>query len=147
MKIRLCVAFGALVLLGTVGFPAAASLAVEVPPLEARVNDRAALLAPDARAALERKLADYEASSGHQLALLTMPGLEGEAIEAFSLRVAERWKLGRKGQDDGLLLMVVKEPHGIRIEVGYGLEASIPDALAGRIIRIVISPAFRSGVF
>ncbi len=138
---------GALVLLVAVGFPAAASLAVEVPPLEARVNDRAALLAPEARTAIERKLAEYEVSSGHQFAVLTMPSLEGEAIEAFSLRVVESWKLGRNGKDDGLLMMVVKEPHGIRIDVGYGLEGSIPDALAGRIIRNVMAPAFRAGDF
>jgi uncharacterized protein len=138
---------GALVLLVAVGCSATAALAVEVPPLEGRVNDRAALLTPDARTEIERKLAEYEVSSGHQFAVLTVPSLEGEAIEAFSLRVVESWKLGRKGKDDGLLMMVVKEPHGIRIEVGYGLEGSIPDALAGRIVRNVMAPAFRAGDF
>lgn len=123
------------------------AFAVEVPPLDARVNDRAALLTADARAELERKLAGYEASSGHQFAVLTMPTIDGETIEGFSMRVVERWKLGRKGMDDGLLMLVVKDPHGIRIEVGYGLEGAIPDALAARIIRNVMAPAFRNRDF
>jgi uncharacterized protein len=126
---------------------ARAAFAVEVPPLDGRVNDRAALLSPDARAGLERKLAEYEASSGHQFAVLTMPSLDGETLEAFSLRVVERWKLGRKGKDDGLLMVVVRNPHGIRMEIGYGLEGAVPDVLAGRIIRDVMAPAFRAGDF
>lgn len=123
----------------------AAAFALDVPPLEGRVNDRAGLLSFDKRARLEQKLAAYEASSGHQFAVLTLPSLDNEALEPFSFRVVEQWKLGKKGKDDGLLLLVAARSHGIRIEVGYGLEAAITDALSARVIREVIAPAFRAG--
>jgi uncharacterized protein len=123
----------------------AAAWALEVPTLEGRVNDHANLLSPAARQRLEQQLAAYEASSGHQFALLTLPSLDGDALEPFSIRVVESWKLGKKGTDDGLLLLVVNQPHAIRIEVGYGLEAAITDAQSARVIREVISPAFGAG--
>lgn len=118
--------------------------ALDVPPLAGHVNDLAGVLSADARARLEARLAQYEQSSGHQFALLTLKSLEGDALEDFSLRVVERWKLGKKGKDDGLLLLVVTADRKVRIEVGYGLEGSITDALSSRVTRNVIAPAFRA---
>lgn len=126
---------------------APAALALEVPPLEGRINDRAALLTPEQRARLETRLAAYEQKTGHQLVLLTIPSLEGDPIEDYALRVAEAWKLGRKDRDDGVLLVIAAQDRQVRFEVGYGLEGELPDALVGRIIREVIAPAFRQGDF
>jgi uncharacterized protein len=122
-----------------------AAWAVEVPPLVGRVNDRAHLLSSADAEQLERRLADYERSSGHQFALLTLESLEGDAVESYAVRVFETWKLGKKGQDDGLLLVVVKGDRKVRIEVGYGLEGSLTDAVTSRVIRNVLTPAFRQG--
>jgi uncharacterized protein len=119
--------------------------ALEVPPLAARINDRAELLAPDREAELEARLEAYERATGHQLAVLTIASLEGEPLEDYTLRVVEAWKLGRKDRDDGILLLVVSQERKVRIEVGYGLEGELPDVLAGRIVREVMAPAFRNG--
>src|SRR6478736_2188298 len=116
-----------------------------VPPLTAHVNDTANLLSPAARAQLEQKLSDYEQKSGHQFALLTIDSLQGDALESFSIRVVEAWKLGKKGKDDGLLLLVANKEHKLRIEVGYGLEGDITDAFSARVIRNVVVPAMRAG--
>ncbi|HKO47252.1 MAG TPA: TPM domain-containing protein [Polyangiaceae bacterium] len=116
-----------------------------VPPLTAHVNDTANLLSPSARAQLEQKLSDYERKNGRQFALLTIDSLEGDALESFSIRVVEAWKLGKKGKDDGLLLLVANREHKLRIEVGYGLEGSITDAFSARVIRNVLVPAMRAG--
>jgi len=127
-----------------IAFPAAAQERA-VPPLTAHVNDTANLLSPSARAELERKLSDYEQKSGHQFALLTIDSLQGDALESFSIRVVEAWKLGKKGKDDGLLLLVANKEHKLRIEVGYGLEGDITDAFSARVIRNVLVPAMRAG--
>lgn len=119
--------------------------ALEVPPLEGRVNDRAGVLPPDVRRDLEARLAAYESKTGHQLAVLIIRTLEGDPVEDFTLRVVEAWKLGRKDRDDGMLLFIAVDDRRLRIEVGYGLEGDLPDATAGRIIREVIVPAFRQG--
>lgn len=116
-----------------------------VPPLTAHVNDTGNLLSPSARAELERKLSDYEQKTGHQFALLTIDSLQGDALESFSIRVVEAWKLGKKGKDDGLLLLVVNKERKLRIEVGYGLEGTITDAFSARVIRNVVVPAMRAG--
>jgi uncharacterized protein len=123
------------------------ALATDVPPLRAHVNDYAQLLSADRAAALEARLADYEQRTKHQFALLSVASLSGDTLEGFSMRVAERWKLGHKGKDDGLILLVVPSEHKMRIEVGYGLEGVIPDAIAARVIREVLAPAFRRGDF
>jgi uncharacterized protein len=117
--------------------------AADVPQLRAHVNDYAKVLPPDRAQALEDRLTEYERATGHQLALLTVQSLAGDAIEDYSMRAAERWKLGRKGADDGLILVIVPSEHKMRIEVGYGLEGVIPDAIAARIVRDVLTPAFR----
>src|SRR6188768_507964 len=116
-----------------------------VPPLTAHVNDTANLLSPGARERLEQKLSDYERRSGHQFALLTIDSLQGDALESFSIRVVEAWKLGKKGKDDGLLLLLANKEHKLRIEVGYGLEGDITDAFSARVIRNVLVPAMRAG--
>jgi uncharacterized protein len=118
-----------------------------VPPLAGRVNDLTATLSADQRQALETKLAAFEAEKGSQMVVLLVPTTEPETIEQFGIRVAEAWKLGRKGVDDGVLLLVAKEDRTLRIEVGYGLEGAIPDAIAKRVIEEVILPRFRDGDF
>src|SRR5262245_10271229 len=101
--------------------------ALDVPPLGARVNDAAQLLSASERAALEAKLAAYEAQSGQQFVLVTVPSLEGDPIEDFSIRVAEKWKIGQRGKDDGLIVVVARDDRKMRIEVGYGLEGDVTD--------------------
>lgn len=117
--------------------------ALDVPALSARVNDYANLLDESSRATLESKLTTYEQSTGHQFALLIVPTLDGDPIEDFSIRAVEAWKLGAKGRDDGLLMIVVPQDRKVRIEVGYGLEGEITDAFSARVIRDVLAPAFR----
>jgi uncharacterized protein len=121
------------------------SVALQVPPLQGRVNDQAALLSPATERSLTERLAQFESKTGHQLAVLTVPSLAGDPVENFSLRVVEAWKLGKKGKDDGVLLLVVANDHKMRIEVGYGLEGELPDIVAGRIIRDVMAPHFKHG--
>jgi uncharacterized protein len=124
-----------------------AATALDIPPLRARVNDLAGMLSPEAAQALEQRLADFERETGHQIAVLTIPSLEGDALEDFSIRVAEAWKIGKKGFDNGAILLIAQKEHKLRIEVGYGLEGVLPDAIASRIIREVIVPRFRSNDF
>jgi len=98
-------------------------------------------------AGIEQQLQSLEQRKGSQLAVLIVPTTQPEAIEQYSLRVAEAWKLGRKGVDDGALLIVSKDDRALRIEVGYGLEGVIPDAIAKRVIAETIVPYFRQNDF
>lgn len=123
--------------------PAAAELAV--PPLAARVTDLTSTLKPAEREALEAKLAAFEAKKGSQIAVLVVPSTQPEAIEQYSIRVVDQWKLGRKGVDDGVLLLVAKDDRRLRIEVGRGLEGAVPDAAARRIVAEYITPRFKAG--
>jgi uncharacterized protein len=118
---------------------------VAVPPLTGRVVDLTATLAKEQRAALEQTLRAFEARKGSQLAVLIVPSTAPEAIEQYSLRVAEQWKIGRNKVDDGAILVVAKDDRALRIEVGYGLEGALNDATAKRIISEVIVPRFREG--
>lgn len=124
---------------------------VAIPPLTARVTDTAGLLTPDQRAALEAVLADYEQQKGTQIAVLTVPSTAPEAIEEYGIRVADAWKIGRKGTADGVILIVAKnnprDLRRVRIEVGKGVEGAIPDVLAKRIIDEDIAPHFRENDF
>jgi len=122
-----------------------AALARDVPPLRAHVNDTADLLSAPAEQQLEQKLSNYEQKTRHQFALLTIQSLDGDALEDFSIRVVEAWKLGQKGKDDGLLLLIVKSDRKLRIEVGYGLEGDVTDAFSAQVIRNVLTPALRAG--
>lgn len=118
-----------------------------VPQLVTRVTDQTATLSADERARLEARLAAFEAEKGVQIAILLVPSVAPEAIEQYSLRVAEAWKLGRKGVDDGVLLLIAKQDRKLRIEVGYGLEGALNDATAKRIISETITPRFKQGDF
>jgi uncharacterized protein len=118
---------------------------VKVPQLTHRVTDLTHTLDAQQTQTLESRLAAYEAQKGAQLAVLIMPTIRPESIEQFGIRVAEAWKLGRKGVDDGALLLVVKDDRELRIEVGYGLEGVLNDATANRIIDEVIVPRFKRG--
>src|SRR3982751_4706146 len=127
---------------------AASALAlVAVPPLSGRVVDQTGTLTAADIASLTQTLKDLEARKGSQIAVLIVPTTDGEAIEQFSLRVAEAWKIGRKKIDDGMLLVVAKNDRHLRIEVGYGLEGALTDVTAKRIIDEAITPKFRSGDF
>ncbi|MGE0876570.1 MAG: YgcG family protein [Burkholderiales bacterium] len=120
---------------------------VPVPPLAARVTDLTGTLNAQQKAALEARIATWEKQRGSQLAVLMLPTTKPEEIEQYSIRVAEAWKIGRKGVDDGLILLVAKEDRRVRIEVGYGLEGVIPDAVARRVIEERITPRLRAGDF
>ena len=120
----------------------ALALALEVPTLERRVTDLAGVLSAGQVDALEEKLRLLEETDSTQVAVLVIPGLEGEALEAYTLRVVEAWKLGQKGRDNGALLFVAMKDRAIRIEVGYGLEPSLTDARSRRIIQNDIAPRF-----
>jgi len=109
------------------------------------VVDRAGLLSPRTRRSLEQSLEAFEARTGHQIVVHVTPSLEGLPIEEYSMRVAEAWKIGRKSLDDGVMLTVAPNERELRIEVGYGLEGVLPDAIGARIIREQIAPEFRAG--
>jgi len=128
-----------------VAAPALAQQLVEVPALKAPVTDLTGTLTPDQVASLDAKLRAFEAARGSQVAVLIVPTTEPEAIEQFSMRVADAWKLGRKGVDDAAVLIVARNDRKLRIEVGYGLEGALPDAIANRIIDEDIVPQFRRG--
>jgi uncharacterized protein len=120
--------------------------ALEVPPLaDRRIHDQADVLSPQLESQLDAQLRGYESSTGHQLAVLIVPSLEGDPVEDFTIRVAEAWQLGKKGKDDGVLLFISVGDRKIRVEVGYGLEGELTDAFTSRIIRDVMAPAFRQG--
>jgi uncharacterized protein len=120
---------------------------VAVPPLSGRVVDQTGTLSAGDAAALTQQLKDLETRKGSQVAVLIVPTTEPEAIEQFSIRVAEAWKIGRKKIDDGALLIVAKNDHKLRIEVGYGLEGALTDVTARRIIDEIIVPRFKTGDF
>ncbi|MFB9266845.1 TPM domain-containing protein [Bradyrhizobium erythrophlei] len=131
-------------LLGWV-FPAFADVAV--PPLTGRVVDQTGTLSSGDIAALTAKLKELETRKGSQIAVLIVPTTGEETIEQFSIRVAEAWKFGRKKIDDGALVVIAKNDRHLRIEVGYGLEGALSDAVAHRIIDEVITPKFKAGDF
>jgi len=120
---------------------------VAVPPLSGRVVDQTGTLSSGDIASLTQKLKDLETRKGSQVAVLIVPTTQPETIEQFSIRAAEAWKVGRKKIDDGALLVVAKDDRKLRIEVGYGLEGSLTDVTANRIINEIIVPKFRTGDF
>lgn len=147
MLSRLAALLGALLLL-----PAAATAVVTatgqvaVPPL-ARVTDLTGTLSADEISSLTAKLARVETDKGSQLVVLIVPSTQPEDIAEYGIRVAGAWKLGRKGIDDGLLLLIAKNDRRVRWEVGRGLEGPVPDILTHRITEEVLQPAFRAGDF
>lgn len=130
---------------------AAAQEQVPVPPLKARVTDLAGMLKPEQQAALEKTLQAHEEKTGNQVAILLLNSTAPEVIEQYGIRVAEAWKLGRKGIDDGVILIIAKDnPRDLRrmrLEVGRGAEGVITDAMSKRILQDVIAPHFRSNDF
>ncbi len=118
-----------------------------IPALTARVTDTTGTLDAGQKQTLESSLASLEQRKGAQLAVLMVPSVKPEEIEQYSIRVVDAWKLGRKNVDDGALLIVAKNDHRVRIEVGRGLEGAIPDAASARIIREYVTPKFRAGDF
>lgn len=118
---------------------------VPVPALQHRITDLTQTLTLDQQSQLEAKLAAFEQQKGSQIAVLIVPTTAPEAIEQYSIRVVDAWKLGREKQDDGVLLLVAKDDRKMRIEVGYGLEGAIPDLIAKRIISEIMVPSFRQG--
>lgn len=135
-------AFSLLLVLGV-----GARAEVGIPPLRSPVTDLTGTLTPEQSATLEQQLRALEAKKGSQIALLIVPTTQPETIQQYSFRVAEAWKLGRRGVNDGALLAVAKDDRAVWIQVGYGLEGVLPDVLANRIVEQVIVPRFRSGDF
>jgi len=126
---------------------ATGAMALDVPPYKGRVNDLAGLMSPATRQAIETRLAELERTDSTQVAVLTIPSLEGDSIEDFSIRVADAWKVGQKDTDNGAILLVSKADRKIRIEVGYGLEGVLTDILSSQIITNVIGPRFKQNDF
>ena len=127
--------------------PVLALVAADIPPLKSRVTDLTNTLNEQQRAALEQTLAEFEARKGAQIAVLMVPTTQPETIEQYAVRVQEAWQLGRKGVDDGVVLVVAKNDRKLHFEVGYGLEGILPDAIAKRIIENDVVPRFKEGDF
>ncbi len=117
---------------------------LDVPPLAGRVNDTAGMLSVETRQRLETELAAFEQTESTQIVLLTIPSLEGEPIEQFGIKVAEAWRIGRKGLDSGVILILSQQERKIRIEVGRGLEGRLTDLVSGRIIRNEMAPRLKN---
>ena len=128
-------------------FYAFSAFALDVPKLTGYVNDHAGMLSPSANATLEQELRAFEQSDSTQIVIVTIPSLQGEVLEEFSLKVAESWKIGQKGKDNGIIFLVSKEDRKLRVEVGRGLEGKLTDLMAGRIIDLVVKPRFKRGDF
>jgi uncharacterized protein len=136
----------AAVLLGAAAAPALGQPAVPPRP-ERLVNDYAGLLSPAERDALERKLVAYDDSTSTQIAVAIFPSLEGADAGQFAVELGQAWGVGQAGADNGIVILVGVEDRQVFIATGFGLEGAVTDALAGRIVRNVIVPAFRAGQF
>jgi uncharacterized protein len=123
-----------------------ASAALRIPPPpDHRINDYAGALTPGERERLERKLIEAERGSNNQVVVGIFRSLDGESLEDFSIRLAEAWRIGRKGLDNGVIFLVFLDDRKMRIEVGYGLEPTLTDAVSSSILRDVVAPRFREG--
>ncbi len=121
--------------------------ALDVPKLQGHVNDYANMISPSTKAELEKELNSFEQTDSTQIVILTIPSLEGNVLDEFSIKAAEAWKIGQKGKDNGIIITVAKQEKKIRIEVGRGLEGVLTDLAAGRIVDLVIKPRFKRGDF
>jgi uncharacterized protein len=128
-------------------FAALTALAADVPYLSGRVVDNAEILGAETKRKLTERLKAHEAQTGNQIVVLTVRSLEGESVEAYAERVFNTWKLGQKGKDNGVLVLVAPAERRMRIEVGYGLEGTLTDVAASRIVRNVMTPRFKEGNF
>lgn len=139
--------FRAIILSLALAFPALALAAPTFPPLTGRVVDNAQLLSPEAEAKLTGELAALEQKTGRQLVVATLPTLQGYEIEDYGYQLLRAWGIGRKGENDGVILIVAPNEKAVRVEVGYGLEPVLTDALSSLIIQRSLLPAFREGRF
>ncbi|MET0205401.1 MAG: YgcG family protein, partial [Casimicrobiaceae bacterium] len=144
MLVRACLLPFALAFLALFTLPARAA---DVPFLSGRVVDNAEILGPATRAGVTDKLKAHEEKTGNQIAVLTVPTIGSDSIEEYATRVFESWKLGEKDKDNGVLVVVAPKDRKMRIEVGYGLEGTLTDVGASRIIRNVMTPAFKNNDF
>jgi len=126
---------------------ALAALAADVPYLSGRVVDNAEILGAETKRKLTEQLKAHETETTHQIAVLTVRSLEGESVESYAEQVFNTWKLGQKGKDNGVLVLVAPTERRMRIEVGYGLEGTLTDVAASRIVRNVMTPRFKEGNF
>ncbi|MDO8834105.1 MAG: TPM domain-containing protein, partial [Vicinamibacterales bacterium] len=124
---------------------AAPAAAIDVPYLTGRVVDNASILAAETRGRLAEAARAHEQATTNQIVVLTVPTIQPENIEDYAAEVFRGWQLGQRGKDNGVLLMVVPQDRKMRIEVGYGLEATLTDADCGRIIQALMTPAFKAG--
>jgi uncharacterized protein len=129
----------------TVFFAAPAQAALTFPPLTGRVVDDAHVLSPTTVSDLNAKLADLEAKTGRQVVVATLPSLQGDDIADYGYQLGRAWGIGQKGQNNGVLFIVVPSEHKTRIEVGYGLEPILTDALSSVILQEQVLPRFRAG--
>ncbi len=136
-----------LLLVGLAAALAGAASAANIPPLTGRVVDQAGLLSDADKISLETRLEDLEAKSGIQLVVATVKSLEGEEIEPYANQMFRAWKLGERTRNNGVLLLVAPNERRVRIEVGYGLEGTLTDALSKVIIANAITPRFKAGDF
>lgn len=125
--------------------PASLAAGTDIPYLTGRVTDNAQILSPETRKSLAESLKAHENRTSNQIAILTVPTLSGGSIEDYAVDVFKAWKLGQKGKDNGILIIVVPNDRRMRIEVGYGLEGTMTDLMAGRIIQNVMTPRFKNG--
>jgi len=127
---------------------ACAAFALEVPPTPSQyLTDYAQVIGPKQEASVDEHLAGLEKRTGHQVIAVFFPSLEGEPLEDFTIRCAERWKVGHKGLDDGVIFFAFVRDRRMRLEVGYGLEEKVPDALAIRLLDGIVRPSFAAGDF
>ncbi|TAL16183.1 TPM domain-containing protein [bacterium] len=133
-----------LLALASLGTLALAAFQIPESP-SGRVSDYAGLLKPEEARELEAQLARIETSNSNQFTIAIFPGLEGESLEDLSIRIGDKWKIGQKGRDNGLMLLIFMAEKKVRVEVGKGLEGAITDLYSGRVIREIVAPAFRDG--
>jgi uncharacterized protein len=123
-----------------------ASAALPVPPApDRRINDYAGVLSAEDRARLEDKLRAREQGSSNQVVVAIFRSLQGESLEDYSIRLAQAWRIGQKGLDNGVIFLVFTEDRKMRLEVGYGLESKLTDAISSQILRQAVAPRFREG--
>ncbi len=135
-----------LIFISLLAIPGAAS-PFTVPELKGYVNDYGDMISPSVEAELTAQLKSFEDSDSTQIVILTIPSLEDEPIEDYGIKVADAWKIGQKGKDNGILFIVSKQERKMRVEVGRGLEGRLTDLMAGRIIDLVVKPLFQQGAY
>ncbi|RUZ42280.1 YgcG family protein, partial [Mesorhizobium sp. M7A.F.Ca.CA.004.05.2.1] len=137
----------AVLIAAVVLFSCITAYAADLPALTGRVVDNAGIIDAATKAALTRKLADFETKGSDQIVVATIPSLDGEEIEPYANRLFRFWKLGQAGENNGVLLLVAPNDRKMRIEVGYGLEGTLTDLHTKLIIENDMVPAFRAGDF